>query len=68
MILQQELVKNVEAVALVLELAFLYWLPQIWQYSVESLCRAPSARGVVAVFRELEMTAQLVIEAFAAFL
>jgi hypothetical protein len=61
-------VENVEAVALVLGLAFLYWLPQILQHSVESLCHAPSARGAVAVFRELEMTAQLVIEAFAAFL
>jgi hypothetical protein len=59
MILQQQLVENVEAVALVLGLAFLYWLPQIWQYSVETLCRAPPARGVVAVasvhvFYELE--------------
>jgi hypothetical protein len=65
MVLQQE---NVEAVALVLGLAFLYRLPQIWQYSVETLCRAPPARGVVAVFRELEMNTQLVIEVFSAFL
>ena len=48
-VLQQELVENIEAVTLVLGLAFLYWLPQIWQYSEETLCRALPARGVVTV-------------------